>query len=294
MEEYAIEIRGVSKRYPGFSLEDISFSLPTGCVLGLIGENGAGKSTTIRLLLNATERDAGEIRLFGRDVAAEEEAIKSEIGVVFDECRFPGELNPKEVGRILKHIHRDWDDAYYASLLSTFDLPMKKAIKTFSRGMKQKLSMAAALAHRPKLLLLDEPTSGLDPVVRKEMLDLLWEYLQEEGRSILLSSHITSDLERIADYIAFLHEGRLLFAEDKDALLERHGVLRCTREETDRLPPGCVVGRQVGRFGTEALVNDLPLIRRLLPEAVLDQANLEDIMLYCIKRQGNGKEGMAC
>ena len=285
--EYAISVKNLTKQYESFVLKNITFSLPNGCILGLIGENGAGKTTTIRLLLNMLKRDSGTISLLGLDNIQQEAAIKKQVGVVLDDCFFHESLNAKDVATIFSGIYPDWDNSLFDALIKKFNLPVKKAVKELSRGMKQKLNIAAALGHRPKLLILDEATSGLDPVIRDEILDMLRDFIQDETHSVLLSSHITSDLEKIADYIAFLHKGQLLFYEEKDDLLFRHGVLQCSHQDVAKLNPQIIIGRHNSAFGVELLVNDREQAHRTLPQAPIQGATLEDIMLFEVKKEAN-------
>lgn len=278
----ALEVLGLRKNYPGVRLEDVSFTLPSGCILGLIGENGAGKSTVIRLILDAIRRDGGEVRVLGKDNRDNFKATKEDIGVVLDEAYFPEGLNVRQVGAVLRRIYRNWDDAQFSSLIRRFSLPENRAFKDFSRGMKMKLSIAAALAHQAKLLVLDEATSGLDPIARDEIVELFHDFTRDETHSILISSHIVSDLEKLCDYIAFLHKGRLLVCEEKDRLLERYGFLRCDRQTLARLSPAAVHGVRDGEFGVEALVE-----REKAPSSVqLDPAGIEDIIVFLAKEAG--------
>lgn len=251
----AVVITNLKKTYGDFTLEIPSLTLPGGCILGLIGENGAGKSTTIRLLLDLIRKDEGEIAVLGEKTGtAGFEKIKEDIGVVFDEPGFPPSLNGYEIGKILRHTYRHWDETRYADLTEQFGLPMKKKFSEYSRGMKMKLSIAAALSHDPKLLVLDEATSGLDPVVRDEILDVFLDFTRDEDHSILISSHIVSDLEKVCDYISFLHQGRCMLSEEKDTLREKYGLLRCTAEELSGIDPAAVLGRKDNAYGAEAIV----------------------------------------
>ncbi len=225
----AIEIKGLNKQFKDFGLKDLNLTVPSGCVVGLVGENGAGKSTTIKLILNMLFKDSGSITVLGKDNAKELDDVKEDIGVVFDECCFPPELNAKRLQKIMKAAYRQWDDAAYEGYLKQFDLPMNRSIGKFSRGMKMKLSVA--LSHKAKLLILDEATSGLDPVVRDDIIDILMDFTKEEDHSILMSSHIVSDLEKACDYIAFLHKGRLVLCEEKDRLYEQYRVIHCTEQQ---------------------------------------------------------------
>lgn len=276
----AIEIRNLTKRFDDFILDDISFDLPKGCILGLIGENGAGKSTTIRLIMDAVRRDAGSVEVMGIDNGSPQfSALKEDIGVVLDEANFPSVLNVKDVGRIMKNTYRKWNEKKFADYVRKFNLPEKKAFKDFSRGMKMKLSIAAALSHDPKLLLLDEATAGLDPVVRDEILDIFYDFTRDPEHSILISSHIISDLEKLCDYIAFIHKGKLIFCREKDWLSEEYGVLRCSWKQLDDVPREAVLGKRSSRYGVECLVR-----RALLSEAFsVEKASIEEIMLFMVK-----------
>ena len=278
-----LELNGVCKRYPSFSLRDVSFTVPAGSIMALIGENGAGKTTTIKLILNEIRRDAGSVRIFGRDNVRDETAVKEEIGVVFDESYFHSGFSAEDVGKILKGVYKSWDGALYRRYLDRFSLPAGKAIKDYSRGMKMKLSIASALAHHPRLLILDEATSGLDPVVRSEVLDLLLDFIQDEERGVLFSSHITSDLERIADYVTFLHGGQVVFSRQKDDLLDRAGILKCGASQFDRLDRSDILRVRRGSVECEALVADRRAAARKYPGLVVDPATLDEIMVLTIK-----------
>ena len=250
----ALEIQNLTKSYKDFKLDSLSITLPEGCILGLIGENGAGKSTTVKLILNMIKKDGGNIRILGRSSTENISDVKEDIGVVLDEAGIPDCLNSKEVGKIMKNTFKNWDDAYYNQLLRKFDLPAGKKFKDFSRGMKMKLAIAAAMSHNPKLLILDEATSGLDPVVRDQVVEMLYDFTREENHSILISSHIVSDLEKLCDYIAFLHKGKLLLFEEKDRLLEEYGIVHCTEAQLSKLNSDTVVHKKVTPYGAEALV----------------------------------------
>ena len=274
-----LEIKNLSKKYQDFTLDNISFSLPCGCIMGLIGENGAGKSTTIKLILDLIRTDGGEITVLGQDLHRSGKQLKEKIGVVMDECCFPENLNLKDISKIMGATYQGWQKDLFSRYTQKFSLPLKKSVKEYSRGMKMKLSIAAALSHNPKLLILDEATSGLDPIVRDEILDVFLEFIQDEGNAILISSHIISDLEKACDYITFLHRGRLVFSEAKDELLEKYRILKCSNEEFESIDKNAVKGFRKNSFGVEALV----LKDRLRTRAVLDRATMEDIMLYHIK-----------
>ena len=250
----AIEIKGLCKEYHTFRLQSLDMTLPSGCIMGLIGENGAGKSTTIKLLLNAIRRDAGEITVLGKDVIKDSVAIKEDLGVVLDEVGFPDCVKVKDVDRMMRSIYRRWNSETFAAYIRRLSVPTDKPFKEFSRGMKMKLGIAVALSHEAKLLILDEATSGLDPVVRDDVLDILCEFTRDEGHSVLLSSHIVSDLEKICDYIAFLHKGKLMLCKEKDRLKEDYALVRCKAEELSAVPAVCVVGKRETPFGVEAIV----------------------------------------
>ncbi len=275
----ALEIRNLTKNYPGFKLDDISFTLPGGCILGLIGENGAGKSTTIKLILNMLRKDSGSVTILGRDSAEKSMLTKEDVGVVLDEVGLPQCLNADQVGKVMKNTFKNWNGEDYSNYLKKFDIPPKKDFKDYSRGMKMKLGIAIAMSHNAKLLLMDEATSGLDPVVRDEVLDILIEFTRDENHSILISSHIVSDLEKLCDYIAFLHKGKLLLFEEKDELLGRYGILHCTEKQLSELDSSAVMNKKVSPYGAEALV-----IRDSVPSSMsVSPVSIEELFLYMIK-----------
>ncbi|MBC5648405.1 ABC transporter ATP-binding protein [Christensenella tenuis] len=279
----SIIFKNISKEYGDFALRDVSFSVPRGSIMGLIGENGAGKTTAIRLLLNMIRADSGTIEVFGLDHAENEREIKEQIGVVMEEDCFYESLKCKDVAAILRHIFKTWDDALFRSFVKNFGLPENKRLKEFSRGMKMKLSIAAALSHRPRLLVLDEATSGLDPIVRSEILDVFLDFIQDEEHSILISSHITSDLEKVADYITFLHGGRVVLSENKDKMLYEYGILKCGAGDFAKIDAADIVRYRKSAFGYEALTADKNAAARKYPDITLDSAGLEDVMLLMIK-----------
>lgn len=275
----AAVIRGVEKHYPDFTLGPVDLTVPKGCIVGLVGENGAGKTTLLKLLTGVNPADAGSIELLGG--APGTPAGRGDLGVVFDDAYFYESLTAKQIGKSMAGIFGSrWDNAEYRQLLKQFGLDEGKPVKAYSRGMRMKLSLVTALAHHPRLLVLDEATSGLDPVVRGEMLDLFLDFIQDEDHSILISSHITGDLEQVADSIAYLHQGKLLFQEDKDVLLSMYGILRCGAEDLAALPGECIVHTRRTEFGCETLVKGREKVLRLLPEAVCDPASIDDIMRF--------------
>ena len=272
----AIEIKNLSKHYRGFSLENLDLTLPSGCIMGLVGENGAGKSTTIRMILGMTKPDSGEITIFGRKLTRE---LKEQIGVVLDEPGYPGCMTAAQISNMLSGIFKEWEQKTFEGYLSKLHIPDNKPFKDFSKGMKMKLCLAAAMSHGAKLLILDEATSGLDPVVRDELLDVFNEFTRDEGHSVLISSHIVSDLEKICDYIAFLHRGKLMLCREKDELLNEYAFVQGSREEIDTLNP---IGRRDGRFGTEAIVRrgDIPDGLKTSP------ISIEELFVFMGKEEG--------
>ncbi|WP_075719126.1 ABC transporter ATP-binding protein [Roseburia sp. 499] len=277
----ALEIRGLSKNYPGFQLDNLNLELPSGCIMGLIGENGAGKSTTMKLILNMIQRDSGTITILGKDNQENMKLTKEDVGVVLDEVGFPECFNARMVNSIMKNTFQNWEEQKFYELLQKLSVPDKKAFKDFSRGMKMKLGIAVALAHKPKLLLLDEATSGLDPVVRDEVLDMFSEFTRDENHAILISSHIVSDLEKICDYIAFLHKGKLLLSEEKDLLMEQYGIIRCSREQFLELSADAVLGKKESAYGVEAIVQ-----RNRIPSGMnISPVNIEELFLFMVKEE---------
>ncbi|MBO5497324.1 MAG: ABC transporter ATP-binding protein [Oscillospiraceae bacterium] len=277
----AIEIQGLTKRYGDFTLDGLSLALPQGCILGLVGENGAGKTTTMRLLLGMTRPDGGTASVLGTDVSADLTAIKEELGVVLGEPGLPWCMTARQTGKLLAGVYRSWDQAAYDGLLKKLSIPETKPYQELSRGNRMKLGIAMALAHHPKLLLLDEPTSGLDPVVRDEVVSLLSDFTREEDHAILISSHIVSDLEKLCDYIAFLHKGKLMLLEEKDRLLEEYAFLRGTAEELAALDPAAVIGKKESPYGVSAIVR-----RDALPAgAAFSPVTLEELFVFMVKEE---------
>lgn len=275
----ALELKQVSKHYPGFDLENLTLSLPGGCILGLIGENGAGKSTTIRLMLGLAQRDSGSITLLGRDIDDDLRLTKEDIGVVLDNVGIPSCLNARQVGKVMAGTYARWNQAQYEGYLRQLAIPENKAFKDFSRGMQMKLGIAIALSHDAKLLILDEATSGLDPVVRDEVVEMFRQFTQDENHSVLISSHIVSDLEKLCDYIAFLHKGKLLLMEEKDRLLEEYALALCSQEELDQLPEEAVKSCKRSPYGVEALV-----LRQFVPEGIhLRPVTIEELFIFMVK-----------
>ena len=281
----AIELSHINKSFGDFAIRDLSLTVPSGTICGLVGENGAGKSTTIRLLMGALRPDSGTAQVLGVDASSPAfQQVKEDVGVVLDEAYFPESLNAVQVGKIMAATYRRWDQELYDGYLKRFDLPASKQFKDFSRGMRMKLAIAVALSHQPKLLVLDEATAGLDPIVRDEVLDIFNEFTREEDHSILISSHILSDLEKLCDYIAFIHKGDLLFCEEKDRLLEEYGILTDSSEQVDCLRPEAIVAREASGYGgVRALIK-----RDLAPAGFqLEKPSVEDIVLFLVKGAKN-------
>ena len=283
--ENAIEIKDLTKHYDGFTLDNISFNVPKGSIMGFIGQNGAGKSTTINTILNIIKADSGEIRVFGQDTRTADVQIKQDIAAVFDELPFHEQLNAKALDKMLRHIFKQWSSETFFRYLERFQLPVKKKFGQFSKGMKMKLQIAAALSHNAKLLIMDEATTGLDPVVRNEILDIFLEYLQDEEHSILMSSHITSDLEKIADSVTFIDKGKLLITGYKDEILENHGVIKCSKADYQNIEKGDIVSARVSDFGVEAMVSDRQAVARKYSGIVIAPTTLEEIMLFYVNRE---------
>lgn len=272
----AVEVKELTKKFKGFTLDHVSFSLPAGCIMGLVGENGAGKSTTLKLLLNMIQKDSGRITILGKD---EKNINKNEIGVVFDECRFHESFTAKDINQVLKSIFQRWNEQQFFDYLNRFEVPSNKKLKEFSRGMKMKISIAAAVSHDAKLLLLDEPTSTLDPVVRDEMLDIFYDFISDEQHSIIISSHIVSDLEKVCDYIAFMHKGKMILCEEKDRLLQECRLAQMSEAEFSAIDKDEIIGSRKTPFGITAVIRKAAAaqIRNTQP------INLEDLFVYMIR-----------
>ena len=280
----AIEIQNLTKKYDGFTLDNISFNVPKGSIMGFIGQNGAGKTTTIKSLLNLIRKDSGTIKMLGLDNAENEAKIKEQIAAVFDELPFHDSLNAKHLSVILSDIYEKWDKNTYYEYLDRFSLPRKKKIGEFSKGMKMKLQIAAALSHNAKLLIMDEATTGLDPVVRNEILDIFLEYLQDESNSILLSSHITTDLEKIADNVTFIDKGKILLSGEKDKIVEDHAVLKCRKSDLKDIDPADIISSRVTDFGADVMISDRKNLLKKYSGLTVDDTTLEEIMLFYVKK----------
>jgi len=283
MKENALTIKGLTKKYNDFVLDDVSFNVPRGAIVGLIGENGAGKSTTINAVLSLIKKDAGVISILGKQNDEIDSSIHNRIGVVFDGNNFHDGLSPKKLNKIFKNIYSEWDEAEYFTLLEKLSLPVDKKVKEFSKGMKMKLSIAVALSHHSELLILDEATSGLDPIIRDELLDMFLDFVQDENRSILVSSHITSDLEKVADYIVFIHNGKVVFNKTKDELMYKYGIMKCRTAQFETIDKQDIIVYLKKDYEWDILVADRDLAQKKYPKVIIDPANIDDIMLLHVK-----------
>lgn len=281
--ENILEIKNLCKKYDGFELKNINIELPKGMIMGLIGENGAGKTTTIRAILNLLNNTSGEIKIFGLDNKEYEKQIKEDIGVVLDDSFFSDNMNPKDINKIMRNIYNNWDESAYIKYLDDFKLPSNQNIKEYSSGMKMKLKLAVALSHKAKLLILDEPTSGLDPIARNEILDVFQEFIQDENNSILVSSHITSDLEHIADYITFISNGKVVLNKSRDELLDNYGIVKCSEEQFNEIDKKDYINYKKRKYEYELLIDNRMEFKRKYDIQIIDKPNLENIMLLYLK-----------
>lgn len=275
----AIEINKLEKSYKDFKLGPIDLILPKGCIMGLIGKNGAGKSTVIKLILDMVHKDRGSIAVLGKDNTQNFEVTKQDIGVVLDEVGYPANITVCQLNNIMKYAYGNWNEKLFFEYAERLSVPDGKAFKDMSKGMKMKLAFAAALSHCPKLLILDEATAGLDPVVRDEVVDILIEFTRDENHSVLISSHIVSDLEKLCDYIAFMHNGKLMFCQEKDILKEQYGIIRCSEEEAEGIEARAIIGKRVSPYGVEAMVK-----RDKVPKGMeISPAGIEELFIFMIK-----------
>ncbi len=284
-----LTLQNVSKKYKNshFAINDVSFSVPQGSIVGFIGENGAGKSTTIGCILNTLQKDSGTIQIFGKEMTDTETAMRENIGVVYDSDNFPAYLTAESLADIFSTLYKKWDNSVFTGYITRFGLKKHQKIESYSRGMSMKLAIAAALSHDPALLLLDEATSGLDPVMRDEILDVLLEFVKDEKHSILLSSHITSDLEKIADYIVFIHKGSIILEKNKDELIYNYGIIRCSEQDFLTIEPEYICAYRKKEFQTDVLVSDKEYAQKKYKNLIIDNATLDEIMLLMIKGETN-------
>ncbi|MDE5768975.1 MAG: ABC transporter ATP-binding protein [Oscillospiraceae bacterium] len=281
LTENALEIRNLTKNYKEFSLQNLNLTLPSGCIMGLIGENGAGKSTAIRLILDMIRRDAGEILILGQDNRKHPEILREDLGIVLDDTGFSGCLTPKQINHIMKNSFRNWDENYFRGFLKKLSVPDHKQFKELSKGMKMKLFIAVAMSHHPKFLILDEATNGLDPLVRDEITDLFLEFTRDETHSVLISSHIVSDLEKICDYIAFLHKGQLMLCEEKDILREKYGIVHCNPDQLRVFPENAVKGKRITKYDAELLIE-----REHIPNGFpVSPVSIEELFVFMAKEE---------
>lgn len=284
----AIEVENVTRHYKGFTLDKVSFNVPSGSIMGFVGENGAGKTTTIKAILDLIHTDEGSIRIWGNSSKKLPKDLKALIGVVFDGSNLHDNLTTDNINLIMTDIYSNWDTKVFFNFLNKFKLPKNKRIKEFSRGMKMKLSIAIALSHNSRLLILDEATSGLDPMIRDEILDIFMDFIQDEEHTIFLSTHIISDIEKIADYVTFIHDGKIVFSENKDELIYRHGVIRCRKEDVQKIDPGFVVGIRQNNYGAEVMIRNVDEFKRKNREFVAERTSVEELMLFISR----GKESV--
>ncbi len=277
----ALTISGLTRSYKDFILDNVSFAVPSGAIVGLIGENGAGKSTTINAVLGLIQKESGHVSILGHEEIDSD--TKEQIGVVFDGSNYPEILSPKKINRVMKNIYRSWDEQTYFRLLKNFSLPTDKQIRQFSKGMKMKLAISVAFSHHSKLLILDEATSGLDPVIRDDILDMLLDFVQNEERSILISSHITGDLEKIADYIVFIHEGKVIFSKPKDELIEQYGIIKCGAAQFDALDKSDIIAYRKMDYEWQVLISNREIMQKKYPKAMIVPATIDEIMLLYVK-----------
>lgn len=282
-----LEVKNLSKKYDDFELKNVSFELPKGMIMGFIGENGAGKTTTIKSILNIINDYTGEIKVFGLDNRKNDKNIKEDIGVVLDDMFFPEILSPNDINSIMKDVYVNWDSNLYLNYLKDFSLPQNNQIKTFSKGMRKKLEIATTLSHHPKLLILDEPTSGLDPVARNEVIDIFQDFIQNEECSIILSSHITTELEHIADYIVFIDDGKILLSKTKDELLEKFGIVKCTENEFKKIDIADFIKYRKSKYEYEVLIENKKEFNKKYNIHTIDKITLEDLMVMMIKGGNN-------
>ncbi|MBR4200283.1 MAG: ABC transporter ATP-binding protein [Oscillospiraceae bacterium] len=284
MTEYenAIEIRGLTKRNDGFTLDNVSFTVPKGCIMGFIGQNGAGKTTTIQSMLNIIPIDSGEIRMLGMDHIKSEDEVKERIGAAFDNCPFGEVFTPVQIERVFRGLYRNWNTDTFFRYIDRFQLPRNKKVGNLSKGMKMKLQIAVTLSHDAELLIMDEATSGLDPIIRNEILDVFRDYLMDGERSILISSHITSDIEKIADCVTFIDNGKLLLTGYKDEILEQHGVIKCTREEYQEFAPEDYISARLNDFGAQIMTADRSAAEQKYSGAIIEKTTLEEIMQFYV------------
>ncbi len=281
--ENILEVKNLCKKYKGFELQNVNITLPKGMIMGFIGENGAGKTTTIKAILDIIKNYTGEIKIFGLDNRKEDKKIKEDIGVVLDDMFFPEILTPNDINTIMKNIYKNWDSQLYFKYLNDFTLPNNKPIKTLSKGMRKKLEIATAISHHPKLLILDEPTAGLDPIARNEVIDIFQNFIQNEECSIFISTHITTDLEHIADYITFINNGKIVLSKNREELLEEYGILKCSQEEFEKIDKKDFIKYKKNKYQYDVLVENIKEFNKKYQVNTIDKITLEELMILMVK-----------
>ena len=281
--ENILEVKNLCKKYNGFELKDVNITLPKGMIMGFIGENGAGKTTTIKAILDIIKNYTGEIKIFGLDNKKEDKKIKEDIGVVLDDMFFPEILTPNDINTVMKNIYKNWDSQLYFKYLNDFTLPNNKPIKALSKGMRKKLEIATAISHHPKLLILDEPTAGLDPIARNDVIDIFQSFIQNEECSIFISTHITTDLEHIADYITFINNGKIILSKSREELLEEYGILKCSQEEFEKIDKKDFIKYKKSKYQYDVLIENRKEFNKKYKVNTIDKITLEELMLLMVK-----------
>ncbi|OFI07074.1 ABC transporter ATP-binding protein YtrB [Clostridium acetireducens DSM 10703] len=282
--ENILEIKNLRKEYKNFVLKDINFNLPKGYIMGFIGPNGAGKSTTIKLIMNLIKKNSGEIKVFGLDNIKHEKEIKNRIGFVYDENYYYEDLKINEIRKIIKPFYSNWSDDTFNKYIKDFNLDVNAKVKTLSKGMKTKFSLAVALSHNAELIIMDEPTAGLDPIFRREILDILYDLIQNEEKSVFFSTHITTDLEKIADYITFINDGEIVFSKEKDDIMENYALIKGSNDILNEENKKDFIAVRKNRFGFEALTDKKEFIaKKYKDDVIIERPTLEDIMLFIVK-----------
>lgn len=282
-----LEVNGLKKSFGKFSLKDVSFSLKEGCITGFIGINGAGKTTTIKSILGLTIKDEGSIKLFGKEIESNERELKNHIGVVLDDGYFYDDMTLVEMKNIIAPAYSNWDESVFKNYISRFKLPTKQKISTLSKGMRMKYSIALALAHHADLLIMDEPTSGLDPLVRSELMDILLEFMKEEGKSVFFSTHITSDLDKVADILILIDNGRIVLNEEKDIILDTHGLVKGNKEMLNENTRKLFLKLHETNYNFEGITNEKEAVREQMKNVIIERPSIEDIMLAYIGGDNN-------
>lgn len=281
---YSLEVENLTKSYANsdFCL-DVSFKIPNGSIVGFVGENGAGKTTTLSTILNTLNKDSGVIKLFEKEMNNNDRNVREDIGVVFDAINFSEYLTPRKLSKVMNGIYKQWNQDMFIKTINSWNIPLNKRIKEFSKGMTMKLAIATALSHNPRLLILDEATSGLDPIVRDEILNIFLGFVEDENNSILISSHITSDLEKIADYITFIHKGKTILTEKKDTLIYEYGVARCKKDQFNKIDSCDILAYRKKDYQIDVLVKDKRTFNKKYKEIIVDNTSIEEIMLLLVK-----------